>query len=400
MMMLLLSLAAAPVAIVDARVEIGDGSVLERATIVIDQDRIVALGADVVVPTGAERIDGRGKVVTPGLLSVGEQVGLIEISLEQQTVDAQLDGVAVPAFRSIDGFNPRSMRVPIQREQGVTTQILTPWGALLRGQAFAVDMTGEAESVARARRVAMSAGFGAGTKDAVGGARGGVLLRLREIFDDVRFFKANRAAFDRAQARPLSLSRVHLEALIDVVEGKLPLLFDVHRASDISALLAFAREQQVKVMVNGGAEAWLVARELAAAKVPVMLQPSTMAPFAFEALHARDDAPALLEQAGVTVIITSGPTDNGTNRVRQEAGIAVAYGMSRPAAVRAILQEPARAFGLDGEIGTLARGKRADVVIWSGDPFELSTRAEQVFIAGKRQSLVTRQRQLADKYRR
>jgi imidazolonepropionase-like amidohydrolase len=399
-MMLALFIAAAPIAITDARIEVGDGTVIEKGTVVVDQGRIIAVGANTPVPTGAEKIDGNGKIITPGIISVGAQAGIVEIGLEQQTVDARLEGVAVPAFRAIDGFNPRSMRIAIEREQGVTTEVLTPWGALLMGQAFAVEMSGESDSATRAKRVAMVGGFGSGAKESVGGARGGVILKLREIFDDVRFYKANRAAYDKAQARELSLPRIHLEALIDVVDGRLPLVFDVNRASDIQALLRFAQEQKIRVIVNGGAEAWLVANELAAAKVPVLMQPSMMMPWDFDWLHARDDAATLLEKAGVQVVIMSGATDNGTSRVRQEAGVAVSYGMSRAAAIRAICEAPARVFGLDADIGTIARGKRADLVVWSGDPLELSTSAEVVLINGAKTSLETRHRQLAEKYRR
>lgn len=394
-------LAAAPLAIVDARVETGDGKVFDRATVVVDQGRIVAVGPNVAVPSGAERIDGSGKVLTPGIVATNTQVGLVEVGMETSTVDSQLDGeTAVPGFRAIDGYNPLSPRVAIDREQGVTTQILTPRGKLLYGQGYAVELSGALASTSDARRVAVFGGLGEDAKAAAGGARGGVLLKLREIFDDVRFYRANRAAYDRADARPLSLSRVHLEALVDVVEGRLPLVVDVHRAADIHALLAFAREQKIKVVVSGGAEAWAVAPELAAANVPVILQPSSMEPFSFESLRARDDAAALLRRAGVVVIISSGSTDNGTTRVRQEAGIASAYGLPRSQALECITLAPARVFGVDREVGSIAAGKRANLVLWSGDPLEPASAAELVLIGGEPMSLATRQRALAERYRR
>jgi len=406
---------AAPIAIVDAKIELGDGTTIERGTVVIDAGKITLIGPSesVVVPAGAEKIDGKNRVVTPGLIATGSQVGIVEVSLESQTVDAHLEGAAVPAFRAIDGFNPRSPRIDADREQGVTTTIVSPFGSLITGQAYAVDMSGTFESVTGARRVAMFGAFGAGPKDAVGGARGGVILKLREIFEDARFYRANRAAFDRAASRDLALPRMHLEALFDVIDGKIPLVLDVHRASDILALLQFAKEQRVRVVISGGAEAWSVAPQLAAAKIPVIVTPSYQEPWGFEALHAREDCAAILEKAGVPVIISSGPTDNGTTRVRQEAGVAIAFGMSRAAAIRAITAEPARVFAIDATtganaggatgggvgVGTLARGKSADFVVWSGDPLETTTVAEAVYIGGKKQSLDTRQRKLAEKYR-
>jgi imidazolonepropionase-like amidohydrolase len=390
--------AAAPLAIVNVRIEAGDGTTIERGTVVVDRGAIVDVGAGVKAPKGAEVIDGAGKTVTPGLVQIGSQIGLVEIGLEAATADATLAGRdAAPAFRALDGFNPRSPRVPIDRAQGLTTVVLAPQGGVIYGQGFAVDTTGTWSSIGGARRVAMFGGFGRGAAAAAGGARGGVLLRWREIFDDVRFYRDNRAAYDKAGSRALSLPRLHLEALIDVVEGRLPLAVDVHRESDIRALLRFAAEQRVRVVVLGGAEAWACADALARAEVPVVLQPSTAAPFSFEALAARDDAPRILRDGGVPLVLSGGSTDNGTTRLRQEAGIAVAYGLSREEALRAITATPARALGLDDR-GTIAKGKRADLVVWSGDPFETSTAAEVVLIAGEKQSLRTRHQALAERY--
>lgn len=404
---LLSGVAAAPIAIVDARIEVGDGTTtIERGVVVVDNGKITAVGAaaSVVVPPGAERIDGKGKVITPGLIATGSQLGIVEIGLERQTVDASVNpgvwGTAVPAFRTIDAFNPLSPRIPIDREQGVTTTIVTPWGQLIKGQGFAVDMSGTLPSVKAAKRAAMFGSLTYEARDAGGGSRAGILLRLRELLDDVRFYQRNKAAFDKAGARELAMPRVHLEAMIDVVTGKLPMVFDVDRASDIQALLGFAAEQKIRVIISGGSEAWVVADQLAAAKVPVILQPSTMEPRSFDALRARDDAAALLRKAGVPVVISAGATDNGTTRVRQEAGVAVSYGLPYAQAIEAITRAPAVAFALDKELGTIAVGKRADLVVWSGDPLETTTAAEVVLINGARTSLETRHKQLAERYRR
>lgn len=390
---------APPLAILGARVERGDGTFLANGTVIMVDGKIADVGVGVQPPPGAHVIDGRGRVLTPGLIATGSQVGLVEVGLERGTVDAALEGAAVPAFRAIDGFNPRSWRVAVDRGQGITSSVLTPWGALIHGQGFLVELSGEPDSAERAQRVAMFAALAGGARDAAGGSRGGVLLRLREILDDVRFYRANKDAYDRAKTRPLSLSRLHLEALFDVVDGKLPLVVDANRESDLRALWAFVDAEKLRVVVNGGAEAWLVAGELAARKMPVMLQPTTMEPWGFDALHARDDAAALLDEAGVPLIISSGGTDNGTTRLRQEAGVAVAYGLPWRKALTAITLAPARAFGVDDELGSIAKGKRADLVLWSGDPLEVTSAADVVIIGGRRQSMDSRQRALAERYR-
>ncbi len=390
---------APPLAILGARVERGDGTFLDNGTVIVVDGKIADVGVGVPQPPGAQVIDARGRVLTPGLIATGSQVGLVEVGLEKGTVDAALEGAAVPAFRAIDGYNPRSWRVAVDRGQGITSSIVTPWGALIHGQGFWVELSGEPGSAAGAKRVAMFASLAGAARDAAGGARGGVLLRLREILDDTRFYRANKSAYDRAQTRPLSLSRLHLEAMFAVADGTLPLVVDANRESDVRALLALAEAERLRVVVNGGAEAWLVAGELAARKVPVILQPSTMEPWGFDALHARDDAAALLDGAGVPLVISSGGTDNGTTRLRQEAGVAVAYGLPWRKALSAITLAPARVFGVDREVGSIAKGKRADLVLWSGDPLEVTSAADVVIIAGRRQDLGSRQRALAERYR-
>jgi imidazolonepropionase-like amidohydrolase len=393
-------LAAAPIAIVDARVEAGNGAVLEGKTIVVvDGERIVSVGVfSGALPKDAVIVNGAGKVLTPGLIHVGSQVGLVEIGLERSTVDVSLSG-AVPGFRAIDGFNTSSPRVAIDRAEGVTSIVLSPEGPLLAGTGFVVDLAGDPAAVTRARRAAVFGGFGMSAKDAAGGARGGVVLELRRALDDTRFFLANRAAYDRNATRALALPRVHLEALGGVAQKKLPLAMRADRAADIRALLAFAKEQRVDVIVLGGAEAWLVADELAAANTPVVILPSAGEPSSFDALYARDDNASLLHQKGVRVILSPGGTDLGTTRVRQEAGIAVSYGMPRNAALKAVTLEAARAFGADQELGSIEKGKRADLVLWSGDPFETTTVAEAVWIRGERADLATRHKALAERYK-
>lgn len=399
---LLLTLPAA-FAIENARVEAGDGTVLERATVVVGDDgRIADVGPAVKVPAGATRIDGQGRVLTPGFFETQSQMGLTEVLAEETTNDYGVIAPVpepTPGLRAADGFNPFSVRVPITREEGVTTVITSPSGALLYGLGYVVDLTGETSSRPDpARPVAMFGGIAEQDTGAAGQSRVGLWLKLREILDDARFYQRNRASFDRNAARKLSLSRVHLEALAPVLDGKLPLVLVAHRATDLLAAIQLKREQKLDVIVAGGAESWKVARALAEAKVPVLFQPSLQGPRAFETLLARDDTAKILDEAGVTLVLSAGEDwDENSRRLRQEAGIAVAHGLSRAAALRAITDTPARVFRKTDR-GLVAKGRRADLVLWSGDPFELSTVAERVWIAGRPMSLDTRQRALAKRY--
>jgi imidazolonepropionase-like amidohydrolase len=396
----LLLCAQAACAFENVRVEVGDGTVLESATVVVQGGRIVQVSRGGAVPAGAQRVDGKGKVLTPGLVEVRSQLGLVEVELEPTGTDDVMEGVMVPGFRAADGFNPLSQWIPVTRVEGVTSVVARPNGVILHGTAAWADLTfrpGAAPDPSRP--VAMFGAVHGPAADLAGGARGAVWLRLREAFADARFFGRNRQAVEQNRARPLSLSPLHLEALQPVLEGKIPLVLDADRASDILEAVAFARAERIRLVISGGAEAWKVARELAAAKVPVILTPSAQDPFSLDAVGARSDAAALLDKAGVPLILSGATVAVSPRRVRQDAGIAVAYGLPRDRALRAVTLAPAEVFGKAGELGTVAPGKRANLVLWSGDPLELTTVAERVFIDGEELSAETRQTRLLQRYR-
>ncbi len=390
--------AAAGCAIVGARVEVGDGTVLERATVVIRGGRIASVGPG-APPAGVPVVDGTGKVLAPGFVEARSQLGLVEVGMEKATVDHTVSGQPlVPAFRAADGFNPASVHFALAREEGVTSAVTHPLGGVLSGTGAWVDL-GPSPSADPSRPVGLFGAVGAGAAQGVGGARGALWLKLREAFADARFYARNRAAVDRNAARTLALPPLHLEALLPVVEGRLPLVLEANRASDIRAALAFAREQKVRLVIAGGAEAWAVAAELAGAKVPVILTPSSQDPASFETLRARDDAATVLDRAGVPLLLSTASWDQNLRRLRQEAGLAAAFGLPRGKALRAITLGPAEAFGKAGELGSVAAGKRANLVLWSGDPLELSSIAERVLVDGVEVPLDTRQRKLAERYR-
>jgi imidazolonepropionase-like amidohydrolase len=188
-----------------------------------------------------------------------------------------------------------------------------------------------------------------------------------------------------------------MEALGPVVRGELPLAVNANRASDLLAAMRLADEFHLKLILMGAIEGWRVAGELAARKIPVVVKPLTDIP-SFDALGATIENPARLSKAGVTLVLSSFDTHNARN-LRQEAGNAIAYGLDRDAALRAVTLEPARVWGVADRVGSIEVGKDADVVVWSGDPFELTTGPEHVFIAGREMPSDTRQKQLFEKYR-
>ena len=182
-----------------------------------------------------------------------------------------------------------------------------------------------------------------------------------------------------------------------VVQGNLPLVVHAHRASDIEAALRLADDLKLKIVLSGASEAWMMADDLARRKVPVIIDPLQDLPQRFDRLHSRSDNAAILQRAGVRVIIATYAAHQ-SRLLWQHAGNAVRTGMDHDAAIRAVTETPADAFGLTG-YGRLEKGAVANVVVWSGDPLQVSTHVEHVFIRGREQSLETRQTLLRDRYR-
>lgn len=395
---------AAPIAIVGAKVHVAPGTTLEGATVVIDRGRITAVGVGVAVPTGATVIDGTGKVVTAGLIEPLSSVGLVGIDLEAASVDGRfgdLDAVHADAihaaYQAQDGFDPAAVTVPVARSGGVTTVVAAPAGGLVSGRSAVYALDGSPAPIVATAAVHGALGHdGAG---AVGGSRGRALGLLRELLDDASAFAASRAAFDRNQSREMIADRLDLAALAPVLRRTVPLVLAIDRAADIRAALRLATAQKVRLVIVGGAEAWQVAAELAAAKVPVILDPSANLPSHLDATDVRDDAPAVLAAAGVAVAVSTLGGNTSARTVRQLAGVAVGNGLPWDRALAAVTTVPAAIYGLRDR-GTVARGQVADVVVWSGDPLELATAAEVVIIGGAVQSAVSHQTRLLDRYRR
>jgi imidazolonepropionase-like amidohydrolase len=400
------SVHAADLAIEHARIHAGDGRRIDDGTIVLRDDKVLAVGpaAETRVPEGARRLDARGSWVTPGLIDAEALTGIVEVNYEASTDDSGLDDrydAIRAAFSVLDGLNPRSVVIPVTRIEGVTSSVLVPRRGLVSGREAVVRLLGDSvdEMVVRAPAAIYATAAGDGRSVAYG-ARGGVMLRLRELVDDVRQYARRRQDFERNQMRKVGASRLDLEALVPVVEGKLPLVVEAHRASDLQSLLRFAREQKIRLVLSGCEEGWLVARELAAAKVPVIVSALPDLPRTFESLGARLENAAMLARAGVRIAISPRESEGHFSRtLRLEAGNAVANGLPWEAALAAITRNPAEIFDVAGSVGTLVPGKSADLVVWSGDPFEPLTRPQRVIIRGVEIALSSRQTELRDRYR-
>lgn len=399
--------AAQTIAITHARVHSMTGPPIDDATIVIRDGLIERVGRDVAVPAGARVVDATGAVVTPGLIDSATQIGVVEIDAYANTADQAVSNDRITAaFNVADGYNPLSTLIPVTRVEGVTRAVVSPSarGSLIAGQGIVVHLgDGSADGHIVRSPAGMFVVLGERGAALAGGARGAAMLVLREALQDARDYAANRPAFDRNQRRDYALSRLDLEALVPVVEGRLPLVVAVDRASDILAALRLRDEMALRMILMGGAEGWIVADAIAAADVPVVVFPLQNIP-AFERLGATLENAGRLHAAGVRVVIGTGGLDpsgasHNSRNLKHAAGVAAANGMPWDAALGAITSEPAAVWGIDQHYGRITPGADADLVVWSADPLELTTLVRHVFIRGVEMPATTRQRLLFERYR-
>jgi imidazolonepropionase-like amidohydrolase len=430
------------IAITGGTVALGDGSEpIEGGTVVVQNGRIVAAGRGVAVPAGAQRVDATGKWVTPGLIAGFSRVGLLEVDAVAATNDVSANNS--PFSAAIDvapAINPRALAIQVSRAGGVTRAIVAPGTAksIFAGQGAVIDLGTDMEPITRARAFQFVELGETGSEEA-GGSRAAayVLFRnaLREARDlgrfstpiaggggarepranDQRDFPLEEVPDNRLLSaganRPddVLLTRFDAAALVPVLQGRQLLLVHVERASDILQVLGLKKEfPRLRLVIVGATEGWTVADRIAAARVPVIANALNDLPSTFEQLAATQSNVARLRAAGVPVALGMINDDEArqVRLARQQAGNLVAVGrvpgasgLSWGEALATITSGPAEAVGMGGEIGSLRPGRRADVVIWSGDPLETGSAAEIVLIDGVQQSLENRQTKLRDRYR-
>lgn len=398
--------AAETVAITNAKLVVGDGAgPVEGGTVVMTNGRIVAAGAGVAAPAGARVIDAQGRWVTPGLVTGFSRLGIVEVDGVAQTNDAAAARSPFNAALDVSpAVNPRTSAVTLNRAEGVTRAVVAPAseGSIFAGQGAIIDLGADMDAVTRPRAFQFVE-FGEDGATQAGGSRPAIYAAFRNALAEARDYAAGHRNEDAM------LTRLDAAALVPVVNGQMPLLAHVERASDILQALSLKREfPALKLVLVGATEAWTVADRIKAAGVPVIASALADLPASFESLAATQSNIGRLEKAGVTVAIGM-INDNDARQarlVKQYAGNLVALGkipgaagLDWGAAFATISSKPAEAMGLGGEIGSLRPGRRADVVIWDGDPLELSTAATAVWIDGVEQPMRTRQDKLRDRYR-
>jgi hypothetical protein len=394
---------AEDVLIRNARVHtLSERGTLERADVLVRDGRIAQVGTGLAAGAGVTVVDAKGRALTPGLFGGITGLGVEEIELEPSTVDrskAYGDGghegfAARPEFDVTLAYNPDSVAIGVNRIEGITFAMVAPTsdGSLFAGQGEIARLDGRADAFLPASRT-LFLDLGASATAGTGNSRAAQFMLLEQ------------ATREATPAQPLRDGDVRLltptgREVLGRYLGGGRIAFNVERAADIRQVLAWSERNRVRPVIIGGAQAWQVAPLLAKSRVPVVLDPLVNLPGTFDQLGATMENAARLHKAGVPVTFThfTAPTHDA-HKVRQAAGVAVAHGLPFEAALAALTSAPAEIFGVGQVLGRIAPGYSADLVLWSGDPLEVNSVAEQVWIAGRAQSMRSRQTELRDRYR-
>jgi hypothetical protein len=373
---------------------------LQNADVLVGGGVIRAVGPGLLATPGAQVIDAQGRPLTPTLFGGITETGLEEVSGEKATVDASLGlGAATkemtvrPEFDVTLAYNPESVLVPVSRVEGIGWTLLgaspVEGGSIIGGQGGVVRLDGSPDPIgARVLFVRL----GSRAASLTGSSRAAQWMLLDQLIDEVRgrIAPGSHAAL---------LTPAGRDALARYLGGGGRVVVEVQRAADIRQLLRWSARHGVNVAIAGGAEAWKLAPELARAKVPVFVDPLANLPASFDEINATMENAARLAAGGVAVSFTqSGDASHNARKVRQLAGNAVANGLPWEDGLAGLTRVPAQALGVADRLGTIAPGQRADLVLWSGDPLEVSTVAMQVWLDGRAIPMRSRQTELRDRY--
>ena len=401
--------AANPIALTGGTVMTGAGATIDNATVIVDNGRIVAVGSGITVPAGATMIDATGKTITPGLVVAMSDLGIDEVSGVREANDTRARKSPFSAALDVTpALNGRDTAIAVARAGGVTRAVVAPDASrdIFAGQGALIRLSDGADIVTRARAFQLVE-LGEGGAEAAGGSRTASFAAFRNALDEARLFATNRG---REIGNHENLyPRADTAALVAVVDGRQPLVVHVERGSDILAVLALKADfPRLHLILFGCREGWTVADRIAAAHVPVITAGIDDLPDAFETLASTKSNVGRMVAAGVLVGLgtSGGESTNQPRNVTQFAGNLVAQGrlpggvgLTRDQALSVITRNPAEIFGMT-DTGTIAAGKRADLVVWDGDPLELQSAPVAVLIDGVAQPITSRQTELRDRYLR
>ncbi len=400
------------IAITNARIVPVVGAEIPKGTILVEGGRIAAIGADVAVPAGAQVVDANGLRAYPGMIDGYSSLGLVEISAVAATVDNRETGRINPQVRALEAIRYDSMHIPISRSNGITAAIVAPSGGFVSGVSCLLKLDGwthreMAVKPAAALHVELP-GLRAARGGIAGGRRGAqpqadgpaLLAELKGLLDAARAYEKRRdaAAADRRLALP-GYDETS-ESLLPVVKGELPLMISVHGEKDIRAAIKFVRDENIQAVFYGVEQGFKVAGELAAARIPVVLGSLYDLPPVWEdGYDALFRNPGIMAKAGVKIAFSSSSASVAKD-LPYHAAKAAAFGLDRGEALKAVTINTAEIFGVAGTMGSLEKGKAANIVLADGDILELRTNIAKVFIDGRETDLSNRYTELLEKFKK
>ncbi len=387
---------AASLLVTNGNVFTGDDAPASQMDILIKDGLIEAVASDLSAADADQVIDAAGRPVTPALFAGITAAGLSEIGMVYEAVDSRLNelytGLMHPEFDVRKAYNPFSSVVPVTRVEGYGYTLLSAafGDRTISGQGSLVRFDSGFDSFEGKTTIFINVDGYSGNK--IGGSRAAHWMLLETAFSSLAAKQSNGFWLPHSE-HPL-INQKGRATLKDARENGV-FVFKANRASDILQVLAFSRQHKLSAIISGGQEAWIVREALAESGTPVVINALDNLPRSFDGLGARLDNAALLHQAGVTLLFTSGETHNA-RKLRQVAGNAVANGLPYEVAIAAMTSRPAEIF--NGKPRMIAPGLRADIVIWSGDPLGVTSAADQVIIDGKLDPMTSRQTELLMRY--
>ncbi len=372
---------------------------LKNADVLVRGGKIAAVGSGLSA-SGVQSIDAQGRPLTPALFGGISEIGIDEVSGEDATTDSSLalgenakDMVVRPEFDVTLAYNPDSVLLPVARVEGIGFTLLgagsTAGGSIVGGQGAVMRLDGSPDPIGP--RV-LFVQLGSDSAGLTGSTRAAQWMLLDQFVDEVR----GRIPAGSHMAMLTPAGRTTLARYLD---GGGRVVVGVNRAADIRQLLRWSKRHGVRIAIAGGAEAWKLGSELAAANVPVFVNPLSNLPSDFDQIDATLENAARLRKAGVAVSFSLGDSHQA-RKLRQLAGNAVANGLSWEDGLAGLTRVPAEALGVGDRIGSIAPGKIADLVLWDGDPLEVSALAQQVWLGGRATPMRSRQTELRDRYLR
>jgi len=390
------------------------GPIIEKGTLVIEGDKITAIGRNVELPPDAEEIDAEGLFVYPGLIDASTSLGLSEVGAVAATQDVYEIGNYNPHIKALVAINPHSVHIPISRVNGITSAVVVPGGGVISGQCALINLNGwTPEQMLVKSSAAIAINFPRiPTEDDFRRRRESYaqeltkakeqaekqIKELKEIFKKAQRYTAKWEKYTNLQKPPAPEKDLMLEALKPIIKKEIPVLISVNAEQDIKNLVEFVKELELKAIFQGVNDAWKVASLLNENRIPVLVGPVLSLPGSKDPYDARYANAGILNKAGVKVaFITRGATD--VRNLPYHAGTAAAYGLPKEEALKAVTIYPAEIFGVADKIGSLEQGKLANVIVTDGDPLEILTQLKHLFIAGEKISLETKHTKLYEEFR-